>query len=481
MNILLVATEVAPLLVHSELGSVVSALGRSLRLLGHEVTILCPRHPDFSERGALLARRLSPLALSHGREGLVFEASLPSGVKLVLLETEESGAHPTSTISSELELKQAISFADAVYHFVQERAESGSGFELVHALGVRAGLCLSVLSSMEAEVARLFTWMGMSDSPAVRIDSDALLALSNDARSAFKEAPDLSSLVCAAAQEVVVFSEAQSQELAQLGKLGKAPRSLEERPPLSISGGVDEAVYNPAVDAALPLRFDAADPSGKARGKAKVLAELELHVGVDSPFLVVESALEAEMTGWVRLLPQLVRQGAAIAFLAPRQATPAEAEVLRSLEGDVTVLSPRQSAADPSQRFEPGTYRRLLGAADFWILPEAGGPLAEGLLRAARYGAIPVAPAVGGARDVLTDADSELKSGTGFGVDPVELERDPVATWVSLVGRLAVAFRHPGFERFRRRIMRQELSWDRPARRYAQLYRKLAVALARAS
>jgi len=89
-------------------------------------------------------------------------------------------------------------------------------------------------------------------------------------------------------------------------------------------------------------------------------------------------------------------------------------------------------------------------------------------LFAQRYGAVPIAYASGALVDAIVDADAELETGTGFLFDSLEPE--------ALLGGLSRAFSaygNPKFSRLRRRVMRLDLAWDRPARRYVQLYRKL--------
>ena len=98
----------------------------------------------------------------------------------------------------------------------------------------------------------------------------------------------------------------------------------------------------------------------------------------------------------------------------------------------------------------------------------AGGPGGNRQLFAQRYGAVPIALAAGGLVDAIVDADIELETGTGFLFDALEAE--------ALLGALSRAFSaygNPGFARLRRRVMRLDVAWDRPARRYAQLYRKV--------
>ena len=85
---------------------------------------------------------------------------------------------------------------------------------------------------------------------------------------------------------------------------------------------------------------------------------------------------------------------------------------------------------------------------------------------AQRYGAVPVVHAVGALADAVVDADAELSTGTGFSFD----DGSPKALGAA-VARAVGAYRKQRWSALRRRVMRQDVSWDRPARRFQQLYR----------
>ena len=57
MDILFVATELAPFVKVGGLGDVTAGLTKALRLLGHKVTIVLPRFRGFEAGGLLVARR----------------------------------------------------------------------------------------------------------------------------------------------------------------------------------------------------------------------------------------------------------------------------------------------------------------------------------------------------------------------------------------------------------------------------------------
>jgi len=83
---------------------------------------------------------------------------------------------------------------------------------------------------------------------------------------------------------------------------------------------------------------------------------------------------------------------------------------------------------------------------------------------------LPVARATGGLLDTIVDCDAKLETGTGF------LFQD--ATADALLGAIerAIAARLlPRWPALVQRAMRLDRGWDRPARRYEQLYRSLTT------
>jgi starch synthase len=111
---------------------------------------------------------------------------------------------------------------------------------------------------------------------------------------------------------------------------------------------------------------------------------------------------------------------------------------------------------------------RIFGAADFIVVPSRFEPCGLVQLYGQRYGALPIARAVGGLVDTIVDCDAKLETGTGFLFDAAT-----PAGVVGAVERAVAAKVSPRWPSLVRRVMRLDRGWDRPARRYEQLYRAL--------
>jgi starch synthase len=264
---------------------------------------------------------------------------------------------------------------------------------------------------------------------------------------------------------VFVGSEAYAAALGTPERMGALCRAFAEANLAVIPCGVDVAVYNPATDAALPTRFDAADPSCKGIGRSTVIRELGLELSLDRPLVFVDGAFDGDkgISTLCLALPDLVMQGASfvVAGYGPR---PAQAAAFSGLSARAVWLDEVSEAR----------RRVLLAASDFYLSLRRPEPTGVTLAMAARYGSVPVALAVDAAIDRVVDCDPELVTGTGLLFDTITQR-----ALTAVVGRAVAAYRRPEFETLVRRVMRQDLSWDRAARRYLLAYRELSGTLGR--
>ena len=144
--------------------------------------------------------------------------------------------------------------------------------------------------------------------------------------------------------------------------------------------------------------------------------------------------------------------------------------------GDAVIARKIRAAADERPEvlallddYDDELVRRLHAAADIALVPSRHSPGAFAVKLAQRYGALPVAHATGGLVDAVVDCDAELETGTGFLYD-----KPTAPALVGGVQRAIAATASPRWGALRRRVMRLDLGWDRPARRYVHVYRSLA-------
>lgn len=477
MDILVVAAELSPYVRETPAADAVAALCKALRQLGHEVTVALPRHPGFEAGGLLVARRLTPLLVGEGGEVTVFDAQLASGAKLVLLDAQGVFERPFvygEGASENAENPRRFGLlARGVAALVAQRANTGRPFDLVHGHDWPGALLPFALRELEPRPPVVLTIHdGRRDGVFGAKELEALgIPRELNTPEGVKFGSKISVLKggVAFADALTTVSPSYARELLDPEATGAVAEALRlaSRDVLGISNGVDYALYNPATDPVLVSRYDAENPSNKGRSKTAALRELGLELVFERPLFLLTGPVTKERGFDVlaQALPALLKNDLAL-VIAGRG------------EGDASLEERISAAAEESRdrlawvpAVEPGQLRRLFAAADFAVIAPRHEPSGELQLIAQRYGALPIAHAVGGLQDTVIDADAALETGTGF-----LFEKLTQKSVLGVVQRALAAYTSPAFPRLVRRVMRLDLAWDRPARRYAQVYRQLLAA-----
>jgi starch synthase len=419
------------------------------------VTVVAPRHPAFEAQGLLAARRLTPLRVDAASQVTVLDAQLPTGATLVLLDTlaafeplEDDGEQARRR----RDLESLGLFCRAVAALAKQRGDRAPPFDVIHlndwstaavAVGVRSlGVASATVLTIQSGAQR-----GV-------VSAEELGYFGVDPAAAYLEAPGTSLLATGArvADAVATVSPTYAADLLDVARFGALARGLMERPepPTGILGGLDYAVWNPATDSALRVRYDAEDPSNKGTNKVELQKSLGLDIDPARPLVaaIVESYPEAGVEVLEAALPAL------------EVAARLNSAIGNEPDRFVVAVSDDDSLA-----------RRVCAGADLVLLPALYDESALWARAAQRYGALPIAQASGARVDAIVDCDAGLETGTGFVYDQPTKE--------DMLGALArglAACASPRLRSLRRRVMRLDLGWDRPARRYVQVYRQAVAA-----
>ena len=481
MEITFVTTELAPFVKVGGLADVSAALPKALRSLGNSVTIVMPRFPALEQQGLLLARRLTPLRFALGGgafEATVFDGRLASQVDLVVIDVPElfdrAGVYgERSQDYSDNALRFAV-LARGAAELVRQRVAAGRSVDVVHAndwptalvpLYLRElakelpalGATRSVLTIHNAQHQGLFPRQVRPVLGLVEAAVDE--ALEHHGSLSFLKA----GISVADAVTTVSPTYAREIQTPSLGAGLDGPLRGRGDALVGVVNGVDYAVWNPATDPAIVARYDAEDFANKARSKGQVQKELGLPIDTSAPLLVFVGRL-VEQKGIdlvVEAMPRILRASEAQVVVAGDGEEP----LVAAVEGAVAKSHGRAAFARAASE---SLVHRLFAAADLVIVPSRYEPCGLVQLYGQRYGALPVANATGGLCDTVVDCDAKLETGTGFLFD------GPTAdALVGAVERAIAARSHPMWPALVRRAMRLDRSWDRPARRYEQVYRSV--------
>ena len=481
MDILHVATELTPFAKVGGLADVASALTKNLRLLGHRVTLAMPRYPAFAEAGLLLGRRLTPLTFELGgtkREATLYDGKLASGVELLLIDIPElfssrAGIYGEDGVDYPDNAERFGAFSKAVVELTQQRAATGTPFALVHAHDWPTALVPYYLArGAKGAPPTVLTIHNLAYQGIVTREQVPELGISWDDFTMdgveFFGSGNLLKAGIVTANALTTVSEQYARDIVTKEYGARLDGVLRSRKDslTGIVNGVDSSVWNPATDVALPARYDVEDITNKARNKGALLAEVGLAVDAATPLAVFVGRLVDQKGADLLLgaLSKIVATGMRVAIAG--EGDHALAEKLQNAAGkhagDVVFLG----------NVAEGLAHRLFAAADFALVPSRFEPCGLVQLYAQRYGALPVAHAVGGLRDTVIDCDASLETGTGFLFD------EPTsAGLLGAVQRARSAYDSARFRGLLRRVMRLDRGWERPARRYEQIYRTLVTGL----
>ena len=233
-----------------------------------------------------------------------------------------------------------------------------------------------------------------------------------------------------------------------------------------ITNGIDVNTFNPETDPALPAHYNADSfETGKAACKAALQQEVGLPVEPDVPLMVMVTRLAGHKG--LDLLCSVARQlmweeNAQLLILGTGE---------RRFEQFFTDLSqefPDRVAAKIT--FNLGLAARIYAGGDIYLMPSKSEPCGLSQMNAMRYGTVPVVHATGGLKDTVPPADENGKGGLGFTFQ--SYNADDFLAAVKRALRLYNEDRE-GFRALQRTDMEQDFSWDKPAKRYMELFQKM--------
>ena len=234
-----------------------------------------------------------------------------------------------------------------------------------------------------------------------------------------------------------------------------------------ILNGIDTHVWDPAHDTHLAATFDVDRLTERAANKTALQARLGLRRDPAKLLFGVISRMSAQkgIDLLLAALPVLLDGGGQLVVLGSGEA-PLEAGLRAA------------AAAYPDDvgvqiGYDEGLAHLIQGGCDALLMASRFEPCGLTQLCAMRYGTLPVVAHVGGLCDTVIDANEMALAagiGTGFHFSPVTSEMLAAA-----ILRALSVWRQPDvWRRLQHNAMQTDVSWHRPAARYAALYRELA-------
>ncbi len=233
-----------------------------------------------------------------------------------------------------------------------------------------------------------------------------------------------------------------------------------------IVNGIDTDVWNPASDHQLALPYVARNFLQRRQANKRAIEErLGLEPGEGILFCVVSRLTwQKGMDILVKCLDGLVAQGARLALLGSGEA-PIEADFRKA-------AAQYRGRIGVATGYDEGLSHLLQGGADAILIPSRFEPCGLTQLYGLRYGCVPIVAHVGGLADTIVDAnEAALDQGSATGIHFAPVDASALTRAIERATRLYAD--RKAWNSMQRAGMKTDVSWEKSAARYAQLYQKL--------
>lgn len=229
-----------------------------------------------------------------------------------------------------------------------------------------------------------------------------------------------------------------------------------------IINGIDYRVHNPAFDKNIWYNYDWNSLDKKKKNKLKLQKMVGLEEREDVPLIGLTSRLTEQKgfdllreTMWilVKLKLQIVMVGGG------------EKEYIRYFKKKAKQYPHKFGLYTP---FSEEIESKIYAGSDMFLLPSRFEPCGISQLKSLRYGSIPIVHKTGGLSDTITDFNPRTGEGNGFTFSDYTREDFLIALARAMENyKYSQVWTHLTW-----RAMQETFSWDLPAKKYVDLYRK---------
>ncbi len=229
-----------------------------------------------------------------------------------------------------------------------------------------------------------------------------------------------------------------------------------------IINGIDYNTYNPEKDRDLYRRYSYNKLSAKTENKKFLQKSIGLPVNKDIPILCTTSRVTFQK-GFnliLKIIENLLKLDVQLIFLGDGSKEYIQPiKKIQKKHSDKLIWLP----------FDQKKESLLYAAADLFLLPSNHEPCGINQLIAMRYGCIPIVREIGGLYDTVEDFNPTTGKGTGF-----TFKTEDETLFYATIVRALENYRHKKvWESLVKRAMKRSTSWEIPARKYIELYKKV--------
>ncbi|MBP1711273.1 MAG: glycogen synthase GlgA [Deltaproteobacteria bacterium] len=227
-----------------------------------------------------------------------------------------------------------------------------------------------------------------------------------------------------------------------------------------ILNGIDTAVFNPASDPWIPFPYDAASIPAKQKNKEALIAELGLAIVPGTPLIGMVTRLTKQkgIDLVLRVFDEMMEAGLGFVLIGTGE---------KNYEHFFRGIADRTGKrAVGLTEFNDPLAHRLYAGGDFFLMPSQFEPCGLAQMIALRYGTLPIVRATGGLKDTVVPYNEYADEGNGFSFENYNAH-DMLHT---VRYALDVYQNRARMDALRQRAMKQDLSFQKSALDYADLY-----------
>jgi starch synthase len=229
-----------------------------------------------------------------------------------------------------------------------------------------------------------------------------------------------------------------------------------------IINGIDYNTYNPEKDKTLHEVYSSTTAIRKANNKTYLQKKIGLPVKAQAPILCTTSRVTFQK-GFnliLKIIELLMKTDVQLVFMGD-----GNNEYIKPIK-KLQRKYPEKIVWLP---FDQQLETLLYAAGDLFLLPSNHEPCGINQLIAMRYGCIPVVREIGGLYDTVDNFNPTLKRGTGF-----TFKTEDASLFYAAIIRALENYKHKTvWKSLVKRVMQQSNSWEIPAKKYVELYRKV--------
>ncbi len=479
MGVLLIASEMTPWAKTGGLADVVAGLPEALADLGHDVTVVIPKHRGtVLPKSQAVARAVRVGALA---EDVTFHtATFASNRRVVFVDCpklfDRDGLYGAGGRDYGDNADRFAVLAAAALDYGESRP-GGLPIDVVHAHDWQAGLVPALLATSGPRWPRLsgagrvltihnLAYQGLFPRDVVPRLGLPWSAFTIDQGEFWGRFSFLKSGIMASDYITTVSPTYAKETLTpEAGSGMEGVLRARSKRYVGILNGIDTKVWDPSTDGHLPARYDAKNLGGKAACKRALLARFDLPQGDD--------ALARPIVGMVS---RLVSQKGLELILASAEAL-VEIEATwvfvgtgeRRYEKALDALAARYpSRIAVHIGFDEPLAHLVEAGADMFLMPSIFEPCGLNQMYSLRYGTVPIVHAVGGLDDTIQPYTARARNANGF-----KFQEPTPDALVKTIRHAVRLFRERAvWQRLMRTGMAADHSWRISAREYVKVYRR---------